>query len=102
VPSLGEGFGMVALEAMERARPVIASAVGGLPEIVEDGKTGIVVEPGDAEALAEAVVALAGDLGRAAEMGRAGRERALAEFTPERSAERIESLYRAALRPDGA
>ena len=60
VPSLGEGFGMVALEAMERARPVIASAVGGLPEIVEDGKTGIVVEPGDADALAEAIVALAG------------------------------------------
>src|SRR5262245_24095072 len=100
VPSLGEGFGMVALEAMERARPVIASAVGGLPEIVEDGTTGIVVEPGDAEGLAEAIVALAGDLERAAEMGRAGRERALAQFTPERSAERIESLYRAALGPD--
>jgi glycosyltransferase involved in cell wall biosynthesis len=102
VPSLGEGFGMVALEAMERARPVIASAVGGLPEIVEDGKTGIVVEPGDAEGLAEAIVALAGDLDRAAELGRAGRERAVADFTPERSAERIESLYRAALGSDGA
>ena len=97
VPSLGEGFGMVALEAMERARPVIASAVGGLPEIVVDGETGLVVEPGDAEALADAIVSLAGDLGRAAAMGRAGRERALAEFPPERSAERIEELYRAAL-----
>jgi glycosyltransferase involved in cell wall biosynthesis len=97
VPSLGEGFGMVALEAMERARPVIASAVGGLPEIVEDGRTGIVVEPGDADGLAEAIVSLAGDLDRAASMGRAGRARALAEFTPERSAERIEALYRAAL-----
>ena len=62
VPSLGEGFGMVALEAMERARPVIASAVGGLPEIVADGETGLVVPPADAEALAEAIVALAGDL----------------------------------------
>jgi glycosyltransferase involved in cell wall biosynthesis len=99
VPSLGEGFGMVALEAMERARPVIASAVGGLPEIVEDGRTGLVVEPGDAEALADAIVALAGDLERAAAMGLAGRERALGEFTPERSAERIETLYRAALEP---
>ena len=69
VPSLGEGFGMVALEAMERARPVIASAVGGLPEIVADGETGLVVPPGDAEALAEAIVALAGDLARAAAMG---------------------------------
>jgi glycosyltransferase involved in cell wall biosynthesis len=93
VPSLGEGFGMVALEAMERARPVIASSVGGLPEIVADGDTGLVVPPGEAEALANAIVALAGDLPRAAEMGRAGRVRALAEFTPERCAERVEALY---------
>jgi glycosyltransferase involved in cell wall biosynthesis len=99
VPSLGEGFGMVALEAMERARPVIASSVGGLPEIVADGETGLVVEPGDAEELAEAIVALASDLDRAAAMGRAGRERALREFTPEQSADRIEELYRAALGP---
>jgi len=97
VPSLGEGFGMVALEAMERARPVIASAVGGLPEIVADGETGIVVPPGDADALADALVALGGDLERAAAMGRAGRERALGEFTPEQSVRRIEELYVAAL-----
>ena len=93
VPSLGEGFGMVALEAMERARPVIVSAVGGLPEIVVDGETGIVVPPGDAEALAEAIVRLAGDLDAAAAMGRRARERALAEFPPERSVARIEELY---------
>jgi len=101
VPSLGEGFGMVALEAMERGRPVIASAVGGLPEIVADGETGLVVPSGDADALAEAIVALAGDLDRARAMGLAGRERALAEFTPERSAQRIEELYAGAL-GDGA
>jgi glycosyltransferase involved in cell wall biosynthesis len=93
VPSVGEGFGMVALEAMERARPVVASAVGGLPEIVADGETGLVVPPGDAEALADAIVALAGDLTRARAMGVAGRERAIAEFTPERSAEEVEKLY---------
>ncbi len=97
VPSLGEGFGMVALEAMERERPVIASSVGGLPEIVADGVTGLVVPSADAEALADAIVALAGDLTRAAAMGRAGRERALAEFTPERCVERIEGLYARAL-----
>jgi glycosyltransferase involved in cell wall biosynthesis len=90
---------MVALEAMERGRPVIASAVGGLPEIVADGETGLVVPAGDAEALADAIVGLARDLERAAQMGRAGRARALAEFTPERSVERIEELYRAALGP---
>jgi glycosyltransferase involved in cell wall biosynthesis len=96
VPSLGEGFGMVALEAMERARPVIASAVGGLPEIVANGETGIVVPPADAEALAEAIVELAADLPRAAAMGEAGRVRALAEFTPERCVEQVEALYRGA------
>jgi len=99
VPSLGEGFGMVALEAMERARPVIVSAVGGLPEIVADGETGLVVAPADAEELAEAIVALAGDLPRAAETGRAARERALSEFTPERCVERVEQLYARALEP---
>jgi len=99
VPSLGEGFGMVALEAMERSRPVIASAVGGLPEIVADGETGLVVPSGDAEALAEAMVSLTSDLGRAAAMGVAGRERALAEFTPEQCAEKIENLYAVALEP---
>jgi glycosyltransferase involved in cell wall biosynthesis len=99
VPSLGEGFGMVALEAMERARPVIASAVGGLPEIVADGETGLVVPSADADALAEAIVALAGDLPRAAEMGLAGRRRALELFTPERCVERTEELYVRALEP---
>jgi glycosyltransferase involved in cell wall biosynthesis len=101
VPSLGEGFGMVALEAMERARPVVASAVGGLPEIVADGETGLVVPALDAEALAEAIVTLAGDLPKAAAMGSAGRARALAEFTPERCVERVEELYVRALAPAG-
>ena len=99
VPSLGEGFGMVALEAMERARPVVASAVGGLPEIIDDGRTGLVVPSADAEALADAIVELASDLGRARAMGAAGRERALAEFTPERCVERTEELYVRALEP---
>ena len=99
VPSLGEGFGMVALEAMERARPVVASAVGGLPEIVADGETGLVVPAGEADALADAIVALAGDLPRAAAMGEAGRARALQVFTPQRCVERVEALYERALTP---
>src|SRR5262249_13075693 len=97
VPSLGEGFGMVALEAMERARPVIASAVGGLPEIVADGETGLVVPPADVDALADAIVAFADDLPRSAQMGQAGRVRALEQFTPERCVARIEDLYVRAL-----
>jgi len=93
VPSLGEGFGMVALEAMERGRAVIASDVGGLPEIVADGETGFVVPAGDAEALAGAMVSVASDLPRAAAMGEAGRRRVLESFTQERTTEGIESLY---------
>jgi glycosyltransferase involved in cell wall biosynthesis len=97
VPSFGEGFGMVALEAMERGRAVVASDVGGLPEIVEAGETGLVVPSGDSAALANAIVELARDPARAAAFGAAGRERALAAFSQERCTERIEALYLAAL-----
>ena len=93
VSSFGEGFGMVALEAMERGRAVVASAVGGLPEIVEDVTTGLLVPPGDPEALAAAIVRLADDPARTAAMGAAGRARALASFAQERCTERIEELY---------
>ena len=97
VPSHGEGFGMVALEAMERGRPVVASAVGGLPEIVEDGVTGLLVPPGDVEALGNALRELAEDSERAQAMGAAGRTRALDEFSQERCTERIAALYGATL-----
>ena len=97
VPSMGEGFGMVALEAMERARPVIAAEIGGLGELVEDGVTGYLVPAGEAEPLAAAIVRLASDLSRAAEMGAAGRRRALEHFLQDRCTDRTELLYRQAL-----
>jgi glycosyltransferase involved in cell wall biosynthesis len=97
VPSMGEGFGMVALEAMERARPVIAASIGGLGELVRDGETGLLVEPGEAAPLAGAIIELAGDLGRAERMGEAGRRRALAEFLEERCTDRTEILYQDSL-----
>jgi glycosyltransferase involved in cell wall biosynthesis len=97
VPSFGEGFGMVALEAMERGRPVVASAVGGLPEIVEDGRSGLLVPAGDVDALAAAILELVRDPDRAGAMGAAGRARALAAFSQDRCTERIEALYRTAL-----
>jgi glycosyltransferase involved in cell wall biosynthesis len=97
VPSMGEGFGMVALEAMERARPVIAAEIGGLGELVRDGETGLLVPPGSSEPFADAIVALARDLSRAAAMGVAGRRRALADFLEERCIARTELLYREAL-----
>jgi glycosyltransferase involved in cell wall biosynthesis len=97
VPSMGEGFGMVALEAMERARPVIAAEIGGLGELIQDGVTGFLVPPGEAEPLEEAIVRLAGDLSLAIQMGEAGRRRALEHFLQERCTDRTELLYEGAL-----
>jgi glycosyltransferase involved in cell wall biosynthesis len=97
VPSMGEGFGMVALEAMERARPVIAAEIGGLGELVQDGVTGLLVPPGEADPLVGAIVRLAGDLPRAREMGEAGRRRALEHFLQARCTDRTELLYEGAL-----
>jgi starch synthase len=97
VPSLGEGFGMVALEAMERARPVIAAEIGGLSELVQHGRTGLLVRPGDPTPLRDAIVELARDPARAAAMGAAGHERALAHFPQDRCTDRTELLYAAAL-----
>jgi glycosyltransferase involved in cell wall biosynthesis len=97
VPSLGEGFGMVALEAMERRRPVIASAVGGLIDIVEDGVTGLLVTPGEVDPLRDAIVGLVKEPGRAAQMGDTGRRQVMDWFGDERTVDRTELLYRARL-----
>jgi glycosyltransferase involved in cell wall biosynthesis len=94
VPSMGEGFGMVALEAMERARPVIAAEIGGLGELVDDGVTGLLVPPGESEPLARAIVRLGSNLEHAADLGEAGRRRALDRFLQERCTDRTELLYR--------
>jgi starch synthase len=79
-PSLYEPLGIVNLEAMACGTAVVGSAVGGIPEVVSDGETGLLVPAGDPGALAAALNALVTDTGRAAAMGRAGRERAVAEF----------------------
>src|SRR5437763_12455300 len=97
VPSMGEGFGMVALEAMERARPVVAAAIGGLGEIVRDGETGVLVQPGEAEPLADAIVRVAGDPALGRRMGEAGRRRALSRFLQSFCTDRTELLYEDAL-----
>lgn len=83
VPSMiYESFSYTAAQAMSCARPVAASRIGGIPEVVADGVTGRLVPPGDAGALAAAVVRLLGDPAGARAMGQAGRERVLARFTP--------------------
>ena len=79
-PSLYEPLGIVNLEAMACGTAVVGSKVGGIPEVVADGETGLLVPPGDPAALAHAVNELVTDEHRAAEMGRRGRARAEAEF----------------------
>jgi len=99
VPSLQrEGFGLAAIEAMDAGVPVVASRVGGLPEVVEDGRSGLLVPPGEPAALAEAIGRLLDRpaLGRA--MGSEGRRRVEEHFRAGRAAERIESLYEEGIR----
>ena len=88
---------MVALEAMERGRAVIASAVGGLPEIVVPGETGLLVPAESADALASAIVELCSDLESARAFGLNARARALDRFGDEQSASSVETIYRAVL-----
>lgn len=94
IPSLEEGFGIPAAEAMGCEIAVVASDAGGLPEVVEDGVTGLVVPRGDATALAQAIGSLLDDPERRRLMGQAGRARALRLFDWDRSAEQFEQLYR--------
>jgi glycosyltransferase involved in cell wall biosynthesis len=94
VPSRGEGFGMVALEAAERGRAAIVSDVGGLPEIVADGETGVVVPSEDVEALARAIVVLARDPELVRQYGHAARRRALDQFSASAAADGVETVYR--------
>jgi glycosyltransferase involved in cell wall biosynthesis len=93
IPSLEEGFGIPAAEAMGCEIPVVASDAGGLPEVVEDGVTGVIVPRGDPHALAEAIASLLEDPERRRRMGKAGRERALRMFDWDNTAARFEELY---------
>jgi glycosyltransferase involved in cell wall biosynthesis len=93
-PSRGEGFGMVALEAAERGRATIVSDVGGLPEIVADGETGVVVPSEDVDALARAIAVLARDPELVRQYGHAARRRALDQFSASAAADGVEAVYR--------
>jgi glycosyltransferase involved in cell wall biosynthesis len=87
-----EGFGLVALEAAHMGRPVIASRVGGLPEVVRDGETGMIVDANDPAALAVAIAALLDAPERAAAMGQRAREHAMAHDL-DVCADRYDALY---------
>ena len=93
VPSLEEGFGLAALEAMAVGRAVIASRVGGLPELVIDGVTGLLVTPGDVGALADGIAQLANERTLLESMGIAGWRRAREQFSAVQMAEKTAALY---------
>lgn len=93
LPSFAEGVPVVLMEAMASGKPVISSLVAGIPELVEDGVSGYLVPPGDAETLAARIIELAADPDRRAAMGQAGRDKVLAEFDIGVEAARIARLF---------
>jgi mannosyltransferase len=92
-----EGFGLTLLEAMAAGTALVAARAGAAETVVTDGDTGVLVPPGDADALAAALEPLMREPERAAEMGRRARARVIAEFSLDREAERIAAVYRQAL-----
>ena len=98
LPSETESFGLAALESLSCGVPVIASDVGGLPEVVRHGETGLLVPAGDPQALAAAARSLIEDPARRLALGRAARADVLARFRPEPVFAKFEELYRGACR----
>lgn len=101
LPSLWESFGLVLLEAMAHAKPVVATRVGGIPDVVVDGETGLLVPSEDPAALAKAIAYFLAHPEIAAEMGRQGTARLAERFTLARMIEAHEALYLRALEQSG-
>ena len=91
--SLHEGFPNAIIEAMAAARPVVATNVGGIPDAVAHGETGLLVEPSDPAALAAAIGRLVEDPGLRARLGEAGRERARADYRADAVLDALTALY---------
>jgi glycosyltransferase involved in cell wall biosynthesis len=95
--AIAEGLGLGTIEAMAAGLPVVSTTAGGTPEVVEDGVTGLLVTPGKADRLTEALLRLAKDPALRRRMGEAGRARALERFTEERMLARTSEVYREVL-----
>jgi glycosyltransferase involved in cell wall biosynthesis len=93
LPSYREAQGLSILEAMALSRPVIASAVGGIPEMIDDGRTGLLVPPRDPAALAAAITRLLNDQALAARIGRAGHDLVHERFCVEQMVRAVETIY---------
>ncbi len=101
LPSESESFGLAALEAMACGVPVIAARVGGLPEVVEDGRSGFLFPVGDTDAMGEAGAALLADEARWVEASDAARARAVEHFSADRIVPIYESFYRSVVEGNG-
>ncbi len=97
LPSVAEAFGLVLAEALYLGRPVVATRAGGIPEIIDDGIDGLLVEPGDSAALAQAVTSMLNDPERRRQMAGRGREKVAARFSFEGMTRAYESLYQGLL-----
>jgi glycosyltransferase involved in cell wall biosynthesis len=102
LPSSNEGTPVSAIEALAAGRPVVATRVGGVPDVVEEGKDGFLVEPGATEELADRLGQLARDPALREQMGRAGRERVLPRYAVDRLVDDVDRLYRSLLSEVGA
>jgi len=91
--SVTEGLGTSLLDAMAAGKPIVATRTGGIPEVVADGETGLLVPPRDEEALADAIVRLLKDPDLRREMGEAGRVRARNLFSLERMVQNTLNVY---------
>lgn len=94
LPSLNEGLGLVLLEAMAQHLPTIATHVGGVPEVVNDGQTGLLVPAQSPQALTQAINQLIASPTKRMEMGEAGYQRAVTTFSIETTVEKTENIYR--------
>ena len=97
VPSIDEGLGLVAVEALLCETPVVAFDSGGLRDVIQHNKTGLLVKPGDRVALASTLDDLLSRDGRGSDLGRAGRIYVLSAFAPESAARRYAGIYRQVL-----
>jgi glycosyltransferase involved in cell wall biosynthesis len=101
VPSLlYESFSYTAAQALAAGKPVVASRIGGIPETVDDGETGLLVEPGSAAQLADAIIRLANDADLRERMGRAGRKKVARDFDPHMIAHKNLAVYQQAMNAD--